>query len=92
MNQTVDISPGWSTVQDHGKPIEIKESVRPFKEAPDWANYYVRNCNGSVTYFEHQPEIEWQSYFCNTGRHLRVEAGLAYTPGWRRTIRKRPGS
>ena len=87
---TVNISPGWPTVQ--GKPVEIKESAVPFKNAPDWANYYVRNCDGSITYFEHQPEIEWQHYFCNTGRQLEVDAGLPYTPGWRKTIRKRPGS
>lgn len=88
MTNTVDIAQHWATAP--GAEIEIKESKIPFKTAPDWANYYVRNCDGSVTYFEHQPSVEWQHYYCNTGRSLDVDTDVGYTPGWRKTIRKRP--
>jgi hypothetical protein len=91
---TTHIKVKWDTVFNAAVEKETtleKESAIPFKNAPEWANYYVRNCDGSITYFEHQPEIEWQHYFCNTGRQLKVDANLGYTPSWRKTIRKRPG-
>ena len=88
MKNTVNVSPSVGTAK--GKPIAIKESRIPFKNAPEWAQYYVRNCNGSETYFEHQPEIEWQHYFCNTGRQATFEGQPKYVPNWRQTIRKRP--
>jgi hypothetical protein len=88
--ETVNISPSLFTAK--GKPVEIKESAKPFKNAPGWANYYVRQLNGDIVFYEHTPEIEWQHYFCNTGQQLAVEdkTHSGYNPAWRKSIRKRP--
>lgn len=74
-----------------GKPVEIKESKVPFKNAPDWANYYVRTLQGDIIFFEDQPSIEMMHYYCNTGRKLEIEDPKGkYNPAWRQSIRKRP--
>lgn len=86
---TVDISNNIFTVK--GKTVKIKESKVPFKNAPDWANYYVRTLQGNIVFFEDKPSIEMMHYYCNTGRKLEIEdPNRNYNPAWRQSIRKRP--
>ncbi len=86
----VDISDNWTTAK--GTPIEIKDSAKPFKNAPEWANYYTRDSGGYVIYFEDQPGIEGQHWYCNTGRKTDLIPPVkpVYVPSWRKSIRKRP--
>ncbi len=86
---TVDISDNKFTAK--GKPVEIKESNIPFKNAPEWANFYVRTLQGNIMFFEDQPSIEMMHFYCNTGRQLEIEDTTRdYNPGYRQSIRRRP--
>jgi len=85
----VDISDSFGTAK--GKPIEIKESAKHFVNAPEWANYYTRDCGGDVIFFENKPSIEWQHWYCNDGRKTdRMKPKPIYDTAWRKSIRKRP--
>ena len=45
-----------------------------WKDAPEWARYLTRDCDGSLTWHETEPYFSEaaQSYLCRKGRALMV--------------------
>ena len=72
--------------------VDDKEWQPDWSQAPEWAEYWVKNINGVFSWYSKKPTAFAQGWFVGAGAVYRVcpAPSFNYQGNWQDSLRKRP--